>query len=86
MEIDIGRKPAEVASSGQAIQPPQNPASSGNINWDDYNYPPCLHLIHFSLSELQGSVKRFVLQVYLSFMIIVSVLLINCTLVCPTFI
>ena len=51
--------------------------SSSGINWSDYNFPPCLHLVHFSLSELQGSIKRFVLNLYLSFMIIFVVLLIN---------
>ncbi len=53
------------------------PATQSNINWSDYNYPPCLHLVHFDLSELRGTIKRFALNVYLSFVIIICVLLIN---------
>ena len=51
--------------------------NSKKIDWNDYNFPPCLHLVHFSLSELQGTVKRFVMNVYISFVIVVCVLLIN---------
>eukprot|EP00826_Nyctotherus_ovalis_P022550 TRINITY_DN1745_c0_g2_i17.p2 TRINITY_DN1745_c0_g2~~TRINITY_DN1745_c0_g2_i17.p2 ORF type:complete len:215 (+),score=46.32 TRINITY_DN1745_c0_g2_i17:124-768(+) len=53
------------------------PSSNSKINWNDYNFPPCIHIVHFSLAELQGPVKRFVLCIYLSFLIIIGVLIIN---------
>ena len=47
------------------------------INWAEYNFPPCIHLVHFSISELKGPVKRFVLCIYLSFITVITVLIIN---------
>eukprot|EP00826_Nyctotherus_ovalis_P063901 TRINITY_DN9369_c0_g1_i9.p1 TRINITY_DN9369_c0_g1~~TRINITY_DN9369_c0_g1_i9.p1 ORF type:complete len:223 (-),score=43.95 TRINITY_DN9369_c0_g1_i9:223-891(-) len=47
------------------------------INWANYNFPPCVRIVHFSLSELHGALKRFVLCIYLSFLLIVAVLLTN---------
>jgi len=60
-----------------------NPAAtdSSGINWNDLNFPPCLNLVHFSLSELKGNLKRFVLIIYLSYLITVVVMLINCKLI-----
>ena len=74
MQVHDPNNPVPVVSTSQT-----NNATA--INWNDYNFPPCLHLVHFSLGELQGSVKRFVLKVYLSYMIVLSVLLINCKFV-----
>ena len=47
------------------------------IDWDKYNFPPCLHLVHFSVSELEGSLRRYALLVYLSYTIMLSVLGLN---------
>ena len=53
-------------------------SSSGAIDWADYNFPPLLNLMHFSLAELQGGLKRFVLNLYISYIIVIAVLIINC--------
>ena len=52
-------------------------SSSDGINWENYNWPCCIRLVHFSLDELQGTLKRFVLCQYLNFIIIVIVQFIN---------
>ena len=50
------------------------------INWQDFNYPPCLHIIHFRLSELKKPVKTVVLLLYISFLCIPAICILNCTL------
>ena len=65
------------AVTGAAKQVVGSEEDNGPINWKDYNFPPCLHLVHFSLTELSGRVKRVVLNMYLSFLIVVFVLLVN---------
>ena len=57
------------------------PKPVSKINWANYNFPPCLRIVHFSISELHGALKRFVLCVYISFLIIIAVLILNS--ICP---
>ena len=76
MDANIAGNVVEVQVQGTMDQVTGTNQNS-TINWNDYNYPPCLHLVHFNLSELRGSVKTFVLCLYLSFMIIVVVLILN---------
>ena len=52
--------------------------SSSSIDWTNLNFPPCLKLMHFSLAEIQGPVKRFVLVMYSSYLISIIVMIINC--------
>ena len=79
MQLEFAQKAGEVVSHMRPEVKVDRPAPNapGTINWNDYNFPPFLHLVHFSLSELQGPVKRFVLNAYLSFVIVVIVLCIN---------
>ncbi len=49
------------------------------IKWEDINFPAYYRVAHFSLSELQGGLKRFAIKVYLSFLIILAILCLNCT-------
>ena len=51
--------------------------SSKNIDWSDINYPPCYKIVHFKMNELKGSVKGFVLKLYLGVVIIAAVIVIN---------
>ncbi len=51
---------------------------SSPIKWEEYNFPPCLRLIHFKLSELQGLVKKVVYLLYIELWLIVAILLANC--------
>lgn len=48
------------------------------INWQDFNYPPCLHIIHFRLSELKKPVKTIILLLYVSFICIPAICILNC--------
>eukprot|EP00826_Nyctotherus_ovalis_P010359 TRINITY_DN1273_c0_g1_i3.p1 TRINITY_DN1273_c0_g1~~TRINITY_DN1273_c0_g1_i3.p1 ORF type:complete len:122 (+),score=31.33 TRINITY_DN1273_c0_g1_i3:112-477(+) len=50
---------------------------TSGINWNNFNFPPCLNLVHFSLSELRGSLKSFVLLIYFSYLITIAVMVIN---------
>jgi len=47
------------------------------INWSDINFPFFYRIVHFNLDELTGSMKSFALKLYLHFLIIVLVVLIN---------
>ena len=49
------------------------------INWQDFNYPPCLHIIHFRLSELKKPVKTVILLLYISFLCVPAISILNCT-------
>jgi len=53
------------------------PPIEGRINWSNYNFPPCLHIVHFSLTELQGKLRSFVASIYLSYLILLAILFIN---------
>ena len=76
MEDNVPRRPEDVNPDMQTKQPgTAEPLTV--INWEDYNFPLCLHLVHFSLTELQGSMKRYSLNVYLSYIIILCVLVTN---------
>jgi hypothetical protein len=54
-----------------------------DIEFTDYNYPICVKLIHFKMSELSGSVKTVVRMIYLSYLLIVIISLINCNTPIP---
>ena len=30
-------------------------SSAPNINWENYNFPPCINLFHFTYGELEGN-------------------------------
>ena len=34
-------------------------AHSKKINWEVNNFPPCLKIVHYDLSELSGKVRTF---------------------------
>ena len=51
--------------------------STGKINWSEYNFPPFIHIVHFSLSELEGSIKSFVFCLYADYLIIIGILIMN---------
>jgi len=72
--MQFSGRPFDLAN--QQANSPQVKAPD-SINWNDYNFPPLLRVVHFTFSELQGRVKKFVVKAYSSFMIVVAVLLIN---------
>ena len=32
--------------------------SMSKIDWEDYNYPPCLHVIHYNLNDVEDETAR----------------------------
>lgn len=56
-------------------QPEQQP--DGEIYWANYNYPPCIPIVHFSLIELKGKLRSFVAYLWLSYIILLAILIIN---------
>lgn len=53
-------------------------ASRNAINWDNYNYPPLLHLVHFDLEELESVPKLIVRWCNWSYKLLVVCLFTNC--------
>lgn len=52
-------------------------SQSNTIKWDDFNYPPLLHLIHYSSAELPDPARGLVRRIHCSFLILVLILIIN---------
>ncbi|CAG9313732.1 unnamed protein product [Blepharisma stoltei] len=50
---------------------------NSHIDWHDYNFPPCLKLIHFRLSDFQGNEKALIKKIYVSWILLTIVLSIN---------
>lgn len=70
MAMNAGKNEMEMHNVGTTKPPLTNETV---INWEDFNFPPCLNLVHFSLSELRGPLKKFVLNAYVAFLLIVMV-------------
>ncbi|CAG9324754.1 unnamed protein product [Blepharisma stoltei] len=50
---------------------------NSHIDWHDYNFPPCLKLIHFKLSDFQGTEKALIKKLYISWILLTVVLFKN---------
>eukprot|EP00397_Hematodinium_sp_SG-2012_P044082 GEMP01049146.1.p1 GENE.GEMP01049146.1~~GEMP01049146.1.p1 ORF type:complete len:230 (+),score=23.34 GEMP01049146.1:37-726(+) len=50
---------------------------SSEINWHDYNYPPCLRVIHYELGELPEGIRKKVSHMNSSLKITFFALLLN---------
>ena len=51
---------------------------TSKINWQEFNYPCCVKLIHYRLSELNGLVRSTVQKMNWIFLIITLWCMINC--------
>lgn len=49
-------------------------APNGQINWDDYNFPPCIKVLHFSLNDFKGSERAVIKKMYVSWILLMTVL------------
>jgi len=61
----LGLSFAETALSGalKSISPFSKEKNTGNINWGEYNYPPCLSLVHYDPDDIQNeSVRKVVVM------------------------
>jgi hypothetical protein len=57
----------------QAITPSKGP----KINWDDFNYPPLIKLIHFDMSEIEDNKIMIVRFLWLSHLLIFAYSILN---------
>eukprot|EP00826_Nyctotherus_ovalis_P009737 TRINITY_DN12575_c0_g1_i13.p1 TRINITY_DN12575_c0_g1~~TRINITY_DN12575_c0_g1_i13.p1 ORF type:complete len:252 (+),score=39.72 TRINITY_DN12575_c0_g1_i13:72-827(+) len=69
MDFDIAKGAVEAQS--------REVAGASRIDWSDCNFPPLLKLAHFSISELQGTLKRFAVMLYIAFLIVFAIQWIN---------
>jgi hypothetical protein len=53
-------------------------ATNSSINWESYNYPPFLHIMHFEPSELEGGSRIVVRWAHRAYLIVLLGLFINC--------
>ena len=85
--MSFGMALAESALSGafKSISPFSRDKLVGNINWGDYNYPPCVSLVHYDIDDVQhDALKKVVKLMNRVFLLTVSVCLLNLidTIVC----
>jgi hypothetical protein len=78
--MSFGLSFAETAISGafKSISPFSKDKQTGNINWGDYNYPPCLSLVHYDADDLENeTLKSVVVMMNRVFLITSAVSIIN---------
>lgn len=78
--MSLGLSFAESAISGafKSISPFTKDKKMGNINWGDYNYPPCLSLVHYDPEDVTDeSMKSVVKMMHRVFLITVTVSVLN---------
>jgi secretory carrier-associated membrane protein len=50
---------------------------NSHIDWNDYNFPPCIKLVHFRLSDFHDNEKKVITKMYVSWILLTVVLSIN---------
>jgi hypothetical protein len=69
-------KKNEINSSPEYNQALSNHYDS--INWDDYNYPKFLRLVHFNMEEInEDELKKIVLRIRVVFILITTACFVN---------
>ena len=53
------------------------PSKGPKINWDDFNYPPIIKIIHFDLSEVEESKVTVVRFLWFSHILLFAYSIIN---------
>jgi hypothetical protein len=53
------------------------PSKGPKINWEDFNYPPLIKLIHFDLSEIEESKVTIVRFLWFSHLLIFAYSILN---------
>ncbi|CAD8071030.1 unnamed protein product [Paramecium sonneborni] len=51
--------------------------SKQNVDWDDFNYPPLIKVIHYNIDEVQPEYRLVVRSLWLSSILIVTYTLLN---------
>lgn len=62
-----------MSKAKEAVTPNKGP----KINWEDFNYPPLIKLIHFDLSEIEETKVTVVRFLWLSHLLIFAYSIIN---------
>ena len=52
-----------------SVRKKPNPIKDSKINWENYNWPLCLKLIHFELEEINEKIRYVFTLLYLNFFI-----------------
>src|SRR5574343_1639467 len=47
---------------------------NSHIDWNDYNFPPCIKVVHFRLSDFHDNEKKVITKMYVSWILLLSVL------------
>jgi hypothetical protein len=47
---------------------------NSHIDWNDYNFPPCIKVVHFRLSDFHDNEKKVITKMYVSWILLFSVL------------
>lgn len=50
---------------------------NSHIDWNDYNFPPCIKVVHFRLSDFHDNEKKVITKMYVSWILLTIVLSIN---------
>lgn len=47
---------------------------NSHIDWNDYNFPPCIKVVHFRLSDFHNNEKKVITKMYVSWILLFIVL------------
>jgi len=61
---------AALNNSVQSIKSSMTPQSGPKINWDDFNYPPLLRVIHYDITEVDNEKRLAVRALWLQHVLI----------------
>ena len=50
---------------------------NSHIDWNDYNFPPCVKVVHFRLSDFHDNEKKVITKMYVSWILLAIVLSLN---------
>ena len=50
---------------------------NSHIDWNDFNFPPCIKLVHFRLSDFHDNEKKVITKMYVSWILLTIVLSVN---------
>lgn len=57
-------------------------AARSGIKWDNFNYPVILRVMHYDISELEGSSQTVVRWAHAAFFVLLAGLATNCARAC----
>lgn len=78
-ECEDSLKPSNQSSSSSSGDSSQPADREGGIKWDEYNFPPCVHVIHFDLEkdDIPILCKQVVRRIYFAIQLIHFLCIIN---------